>query len=62
MLDVTTGSAGDMGAAFEDYTTSGMRALIESTFSKTPFLQPVPVAVRDAAAAHPAATSSCSPS
>jgi len=61
MLDVTTGSTGDMSAAFEDYTTSGMRALIESTFSKTPFLQPLPAALRDAIAAHPAATSSCHP-
>ena len=62
MLDVTTGNAGDVSAAFEDYTTNGMRALIEATFSKTPFLQPIPAAARDAAAAHPAATSSCSPS
>jgi len=61
MLDVTTGTTGDVSAAFEDYTTSGMRALIESTYSKTPILQPVPAAARDAIAVHPAATSSCSP-
>jgi len=61
MLDVTAGSAGDVGAAFVDYSTSGMRAVMEATFSKTPFLQSVPAAARDAAAAHPEVTSSCSP-
>ena len=50
-----------MGAAFVDYSTSGMRAVMEATFSKTPFLQSVPAAARDAAAAHPEVTSSCSP-
>ena len=62
MLDVTAGSGGDVGAAFVDYSTSRMRALMEATFSKTPFLQSVPSDVRNAVAAHPAATSSCSPS
>jgi hypothetical protein len=61
MLDVTAGN-GEVGAAFVDYSTSGMRALMEATFSKTPFLQSVPASARDTAAAHPAATSSCSSS
>jgi len=59
MLDITAGSAGDVGAAFVDYSTSAMRALMEATFSKTPFLQSVPAVARDAAAAHPEVTSSC---
>jgi choloylglycine hydrolase len=59
MLDVTGGGAGEAGAAFVDYSAAANRALIESTFTKTPFLQGVPAAARDAAAAHPAATSTC---
>jgi hypothetical protein len=62
MLDVTAGTAGDVGSTFVDYSTTRMRALMEATFSKTPFLQSVPPDARDAVAAHPAATSSCSPS
>jgi choloylglycine hydrolase len=59
MLDVTAGGAGEVGGAFVDYSSAANRALIESSFSKTPFLQAVPAAARDAAAAHPGATSSC---
>jgi hypothetical protein len=59
MLDVTTGGAGDVGPAFVDYREAANRALIESTFTKTPFLREVPVAARDALAAHPGTTSSC---
>jgi choloylglycine hydrolase len=61
-LDVMAGTAGDVGSTFVDYSTTRMRALMEATFSKTPFLQSVPPDARDAVAAHPAATSSCSPS
>jgi penicillin V acylase-like amidase (Ntn superfamily) len=59
LLDVTAGGAGDVGAAFADYSLAANRALIEATFTKTPFLQGIPAAARDAAAAHPEATSSC---
>jgi penicillin V acylase-like amidase (Ntn superfamily) len=59
MLDVTAGGAGDVGAAFVDYSEAANRALIESSFTKTPFLREVPAAAKDALAAHPGATSSC---
>jgi penicillin V acylase-like amidase (Ntn superfamily) len=59
MLDVTAGGAGDVGAAFVDYSMAANRALIESGFTKTPFLRDVPAAARDALAAHPGSTSSC---
>ena len=58
MLDVTAGGAGDVGAAFGDYSEAANRALIELAFTKTPFLREVPVTARDAMAAHPGATSS----
>lgn len=59
MLDVGAGDAGDVGAAFVDYSVAANRALIESSFTKTPFLREVPAASRDAFASHPGATSSC---
>ena len=59
MLDVTAGGAGEAGAIFVDYTTVANRALIESSFRKTQFLQGIPASVRDAAAAHPGTTSTC---
>jgi penicillin V acylase-like amidase (Ntn superfamily) len=59
MLDVTTGGAGEAGAAFVDYSTVANRALIESSFTKTPFLQGIPASARDAVAAHPGTTSTC---
>lgn len=59
MLDMSAGGAGDVDAAFVDYSAAANRALIESAFAKTPFLREVPVAARDAAAAHPGTTSSC---
>jgi penicillin V acylase-like amidase (Ntn superfamily) len=62
MLDVTAGGAGDVSAAFADYTEAANRALIEESFTKTPFLREVPAAARDAMAAHPGTTSSCAPS
>jgi penicillin V acylase-like amidase (Ntn superfamily) len=61
MLDVTAGGAGDVDAALADYTMAANRALIESSFAKTPFLREVPAAVKDALAAHPSVTSSCAP-
>ncbi len=60
MLDVTAAGSGDVGPAFADYTRAANRALIEATFTKTPFLQAFPAEARDAAAAHPE-TSSCAP-
>jgi penicillin V acylase-like amidase (Ntn superfamily) len=60
MLDVTSGSPGDVGGALVDYTMAANRALIESAFTKTPFLREVPAA-KDALAAHPSMTSSCAP-
>jgi hypothetical protein len=59
MLDVTAGGAGDVSAAFVDYSAGANRALIESAFTKTPFLREVPAGARDAMAAHPETTSSC---
>jgi penicillin V acylase-like amidase (Ntn superfamily) len=59
MLDVTAGSAGDVSAAFVDYSVAANRALIESAFTKTPFLRDVPAAARDAMAVHPGTTSTC---
>jgi hypothetical protein len=59
MLDVTAAGAGDVGAAFVDYSVTANRALIEASFTQTPFLRAVPAEVRDAVAAHPGATSSC---
>jgi len=59
MLDVTAGDAGDVGAAFVDYSVAANRALIESAFTQTPFLREVPAAARDTMAAHPGTTSSC---
>jgi choloylglycine hydrolase len=59
MLDVTTGGAGEVGAAFVDYSTVANRALIESSFTKTPFLQGIPASARDVAAAHTGTTSTC---
>jgi penicillin V acylase-like amidase (Ntn superfamily) len=59
MLDVTAGGAGDVSAAFVDYSETANRALIESAFTKTPFLREVPAAARDAMAANPGTTSSC---
>ncbi len=61
MLDVTAG-AGDVISAFSDYNVAANRALIEVTFTKTPFLRGIPAAARDTAAAHPDATSSCAQS
>ncbi len=59
MLEVTAGGAGDVSAALVDYSGAANRALIESAFTKTPFLREVPAAARDTFAAHPGATSSC---
>jgi len=61
MLDVTTGGAGDVRAALVDFTLVANRDLIESSFTKTPFLKEVPATAKDALAAHPSATSSCVP-
>jgi hypothetical protein len=61
MLDVTSGRGADVGGALVDYTTAANRALIESAFTKTPFLREVPAATKDTLAAHPLATSSCVP-
>jgi len=51
-----------VSAAFADYTEAANRALIEESFTKTPFLREIPAAARDAMAAHPGTTSSCAPS
>jgi choloylglycine hydrolase len=59
MLDVTVGGAGEVGGAFVDYSVVANRALIESSFTKTPFLQGISAAARDATAAHPGTTSTC---
>jgi len=59
MLDVSAEGAGDVGAAFVDYSLAANRALIESAFTKTPFLREIPAAAKDTFAAHPGTTSSC---
>ena len=61
MLDVTRGAAGDVGGALVDYTMAANRALIESSFTETPFLREVPAEMKDRLAAHPSATSVCVP-
>jgi penicillin V acylase-like amidase (Ntn superfamily) len=61
MLDVTSGGLGDVGGALVDYTMAANRALIESAFTKTPFLREVPAAAKDTLAEHPSVTSSCAP-
>jgi len=59
MLDVTLAGAGDVSAAFVDYSLAANRAVIEAAFTKTPAGREVPAAARDAIAAHPGKTSSC---
>jgi penicillin V acylase-like amidase (Ntn superfamily) len=59
MLDVTAAGAGDVSAAFVDYSLAANRAVIEATFTKTPAGRDVPATTRDAIAAHPGKTSSC---
>jgi penicillin V acylase-like amidase (Ntn superfamily) len=59
MLDVTGAGAGDVTAAFVDYSGTANRALIEAAFNKATALTGVPSAVRDAAATHPDTTSVC---
>ena len=59
MLDVTAARTGNVTRDFADYTLAGNRALIEATFTKTPFLRALPATARDTAAAHPETTSSC---
>src|SRR5499427_5511853 len=61
MLDITSGGSGDVGGALVDYTTAANRALIESSFTKTPFLVEVPAETKDKLAVHPSATSVCVP-
>jgi penicillin V acylase-like amidase (Ntn superfamily) len=61
MLDIASGSAGDVGGVLLDYTAAANRTLIESAFTKTPFLREVPSATKDTLAAHPSVTSSCTP-
>jgi penicillin V acylase-like amidase (Ntn superfamily) len=62
MLDVTAGGSGDVTRDFADYTRAANRALIEASIAKTPFLQGVTAAARDALAAHPETASSCATS
>ncbi|HKW93988.1 MAG TPA: linear amide C-N hydrolase [Methylomirabilota bacterium] len=59
MLDVTGTGSGDVTDAFVDYNVSANRALLEAAFTKATALPAVPKTVRDAAAAHPGATSVC---
>jgi len=59
MRDVAAAGAGDVTRDFTDYTPAANRALIEATFTKTEFLRGISAEARDAAAAHPGATSSC---
>jgi penicillin V acylase-like amidase (Ntn superfamily) len=58
-LDVTAPGAGDVTTGFREYTRAANRALIDASFSKTPFLAARPESERAAVAAHPDATSSC---
>ena len=61
MLDITTPGAGDVTGGFREYTRAANRALIDASFSKTPFLAARPEAERASLAAHPDTTSSCAP-
>lgn len=62
VLDVTAAGSGDVTRELADYTRAANRALIEASFTKTPFLRGVPAASRDALAAHPEIASSCASS
>ena len=59
MLDATAPGAGDVTGRFADYTRAANRALLDASFSKTPFLADRPASERAVAAAHPDTTSSC---
>ena len=61
MLDLAGSGTGDVGGTLVDYTMAANRALIESAFTKTPFLQDIPAATKDTLAAHPSVTSACVP-
>jgi choloylglycine hydrolase len=59
MLDVTAPGSGAVAAAFVDYSPAANRALVEASYTKTPFLNGTPNMERAAFAAHADATSSC---
>lgn len=59
MFDVTAPGSGDVAAAFVDYSRAANRALVEASYTKTPFLRGTSDTERAAFAAHADATSSC---
>ena len=59
MLDVTAPGSGDVATAFVDYSRAANRALLEASYTKTPFLRGTSDTERTAAGDHADATSSC---
>lgn len=59
MLDVTAPRSGDVATAFVDYTRDANRALLEASYTKTPFLSGKSETERTASADHADATSAC---
>ena len=59
MLDVTAPGSGDVAAAFLDYSRAANRALLEASYTKTPFLSGKSETERTASADHADATSAC---
>jgi penicillin V acylase-like amidase (Ntn superfamily) len=59
MFDVTAPGSGDIATAFVDYSRAANRALLEASYTKTPFLRGTSDTERTAFADHADATSSC---
>jgi hypothetical protein len=59
MFDVTAPGSGDIATAFVDYSRAANRALVEASYTKTPFLRGTSDTERTAFADHADATSSC---
>lgn len=59
MLDVTAPGSGDVTSAFVDYSRAVNRAVVEASYTKTPFLRGISDTERTATAEHADVTSTC---
>jgi choloylglycine hydrolase len=59
MLNVTAAGTGDVAAAFVDYSSAANRAVVEASYTKTPFLPGTSDTERTTIADHADATSVC---
>jgi len=59
MFDVTAPGSGDVASAFVDYSRAANRAVLEASYTKTPFARGTSDTERTAAADHADATSAC---